>query len=99
MATRNWKDIPYFKNVTDAQWNDWHWQVENRLTTVEQIEQVVNLTDEERHLRQQLWAFVQSLPRRVNTDKRGNPVMRADGTPVTEPCLINTHELLTSEDF
>ncbi|MBQ7605732.1 MAG: lysine 2,3-aminomutase [Firmicutes bacterium] len=48
MATRNWKDIPYFKNVTDAQWNDWHWQVENRLTTVEQIEQVVNLTDEER---------------------------------------------------
>ncbi len=48
MATRNWKDIPYFKNVTDEQWNDWHWQVENRLTTVEQIEQVVNLTDEER---------------------------------------------------
>jgi hypothetical protein len=25
--------------------------------------------------------------------------MNADGTPVTEPCFINTHELLVSEDF
>ena len=24
---RNWKDIPYFKDVTDEQWNDWKWQV------------------------------------------------------------------------
>ncbi len=48
MATRNWKDIPFFKNVTDEQWNDWHWQVENRLTTVEEVEQVINLTEEER---------------------------------------------------
>lgn len=47
MAIRNWKDIPLWKNVTDEQWNDWHWQVENRLNTVEQIKQVVNLTAEE----------------------------------------------------
>jgi hypothetical protein len=50
-------------------------------------------------MRQQLWAFVQSLPRGVKTDKRGNPVMSADGTPVIEPRLINTYELLTYEDF
>jgi hypothetical protein len=60
---------------------------------------VANLSDEEKGLRQQLWAFVQSLPRRVKTNKQGNPLMSADGTPVTEPHLINTHELLTSEDF
>ena len=47
MAIRNWKDIPLFKDVTDEQWNDWHWQVANRLHTVEQIKQVVNLTPEE----------------------------------------------------
>ena len=47
MAIRNWKDIPLFKDVTDEQWNDWHWQVANRLSTVEQIKQVVNLTPEE----------------------------------------------------
>ena len=47
MAIRNWKDIPLFKDVTDEQWNDWHWQVANRLDSVEKIKQVVNLTPQE----------------------------------------------------
>ncbi len=47
MAIRNWKDIPLFKDVTDEQWNDWHWQVANRLDTVDKIKQVVNLTAQE----------------------------------------------------
>ncbi|MDO4744947.1 MAG: lysine 2,3-aminomutase [Bacillota bacterium] len=47
MAIRNWKDIPIWKDVTDEQWNDWHWQVDNRLNTVEEIKQVVNLTAQE----------------------------------------------------
>lgn len=48
MAIRDWKDIPLFKDVTEEQWNDWHWQVEHRLTTVEEICQVVNLTEQEK---------------------------------------------------
>jgi lysine 2,3-aminomutase len=48
MAIRNWKDIPLFKDVTDEQWNDWHWQVSHRLSTVEDIAAVVNLTDQEK---------------------------------------------------
>lgn len=26
-----------FKDVPDAQWNDWHWQVENRIETLEDL--------------------------------------------------------------
>ena len=48
MAARNWKDIPLWKNVTEEQWNDWKWQVSNRLTTVEQIASVINLTESEK---------------------------------------------------
>ena len=48
MAIRNWKDVPLWKNVTDEQWNDWKWQISNRLTTVEQIAQVVKLTEDEK---------------------------------------------------
>ena len=47
MAIRNWKDIPLFKDETDEQWNDWHWQVANRLDSVEKIKQVINLTPQE----------------------------------------------------
>lgn len=46
---RNWKDIPLFKDVTEEEWNDWTWQVANRLTTVEEIAKVVNLTEKERN--------------------------------------------------
>ncbi|MHB1392712.1 MAG: lysine 2,3-aminomutase [Clostridia bacterium] len=44
---RNYKDIPLWKNVTPEQWNDWKWQVANRITTVDQLKQVINLTTEE----------------------------------------------------
>lgn len=45
---RNWKDIPLWKDVTDEQWDDWKWQIGNRLTTVEEIGQVINLTEKDK---------------------------------------------------
>lgn len=44
---RDYRQIELFKNVTPEQWNDWHWQVRNRITTVEQLKKVINLTDGE----------------------------------------------------
>lgn len=44
---RNWKDIEAYKNVSDADWNDWKWQVANRITTVEQLKKIINLTPQE----------------------------------------------------
>jgi len=44
---RNYKDIELFKDVTQGQWNDWHWQVKNRITNVEQLKKVINLTPDE----------------------------------------------------
>lgn len=37
-----WNDIPW------AQWEDWRWQLASRLTTVEQIGQVIHLTKAEK---------------------------------------------------
>lgn len=47
MAIRNWKEVPLWKDVTDEQWNDWHWQVANRLNDVDDIKKVLDLTAEE----------------------------------------------------
>jgi len=44
---RSYKDIPLWKNVKEEEWNDWRWQLRNRVTTVEQLKQVINLTPEE----------------------------------------------------
>lgn len=44
---RPYKDISIWKNVTKKEWDDWKWQVRNRITTVDQLKQVINLTPEE----------------------------------------------------
>ncbi len=44
---RNWKDIPLWADATEEQWNDWKWQVSHRIATLDQLKQVVNLTEEE----------------------------------------------------
>jgi lysine 2,3-aminomutase len=45
---RNFRDIPLYKNVTEEQWQDWKWQISSRITRIDQLEQVVNLTQDER---------------------------------------------------
>lgn len=37
-----------FKNVSDEDWNDWHWQVKNRITKVEDLEKYIELSEEEK---------------------------------------------------
>ena len=36
-----------FPNVSDADWNDWHWQVANRAETLEDLKKYIKLTPEE----------------------------------------------------
>ncbi|MDR2836705.1 MAG: lysine 2,3-aminomutase [Bacteroidales bacterium] len=36
-----------FPNVTDEQWNDWKWQVKNRIETIDELKKYINLTQEE----------------------------------------------------
>ena len=42
-----YNDIPLWKNVTAEQWDDWHWQVNNRIDTVDQLKQIINMTEQE----------------------------------------------------
>jgi lysine 2,3-aminomutase len=44
---RSYKDIPIWQDVTADEWNDWKWQVRNRVTTLDRLKEIVNLTPEE----------------------------------------------------
>lgn len=37
----------FFPNVTDEQWNDWHWQVKNRIESLEDLKKHITLSAEE----------------------------------------------------
>ena len=70
-----------FPNVTDAEWNDWKWQVRNRIETLEQLKQYVSLTPEEEEgvakslktLRMAITPYYLSL---INPDDPNDPVRK-----------------------
>ncbi|SHI82574.1 L-lysine 2,3-aminomutase [Dethiosulfatibacter aminovorans DSM 17477] len=39
--------IDLWKDVTQAEWDDWKWQVKNRITDVETLKKVINITSQE----------------------------------------------------
>jgi len=39
--------LELFPEVSDAQWNDWRWQVRNRIETLEELKKYVTLSNEE----------------------------------------------------
>ena len=36
-----------FSHISDEDWNNWHWQVKNRITTLEELKKYITLTKEE----------------------------------------------------
>ncbi|MHB8757478.1 MAG: lysine 2,3-aminomutase [Bacillota bacterium] len=47
MSRRGYREIPLWNKVTAEEWNDWHWQIRHRVTTVDQLTKVIKLTPEE----------------------------------------------------
>src|SRR5690554_4067015 len=46
-SMRDYREIPLWRNVTPEQWADWKWQVRNRITSIEQLGQIIKLTPQE----------------------------------------------------
>ena len=70
-----------FTDIPDEQWNDWKWQVRNRIETVEELKKYINLTPEEEEgvrkclgtLRMAITPYYLSL---INPDDPHDPVRR-----------------------
>jgi lysine 2,3-aminomutase len=44
--------VRFFSDVSDAEWNDWQWQVRNRIRSFEQLSRFIKLSPEERAAQQ-----------------------------------------------
>lgn len=51
---RDYREIPLWKDVTEEQWNDWQWQVRNRITDVDTLAQIFDIDAKEREDIQQV---------------------------------------------
>ena len=71
----------FFPDVTDEQWNDWKWQVRNRIETLDQLKKYIDLTPEEEEgireslktLRMAITPYYLSL---IDTDNPNCPIRR-----------------------
>ena len=102
---RDRKDIPRFKDVGDADWNDYKWQLRNRLTTTEDFAGVLNLTDAQRKdldacmgkFRVSVTPYYASL---MDPDDSTDPV-RMQAVPTPAELVIHAEDIedAVSEDF
>ncbi len=81
-----------FPEVTDAQWNDWRWQVQNRIETLEDLKKYIHLTPAEedgvkqtlKTLRMAITPYYLSL---INPEDPHDPVRRQ-----AIPTGLETHQ-------
>jgi lysine 2,3-aminomutase len=45
---QDYRNMELWKDVSPEEWNDWRWQIRNRVTTLEQLEKIIPLDDEEK---------------------------------------------------
>lgn len=95
---RNFKDIEIYKDVSQEQWDDWKWQVRNRIVDVDTLRKVIKLTEEEENdinevlkkFRVGITPYYASL---MDPDNPKDPVrMQA------VPTIMETHESIADMD-
>jgi len=95
---RHFKDIPLYKDVTQEQWNDWKWQLQNRITDVESLKEVINLTEEEEEgirntlktLRMAITPYYASL---IDPDDPKDPIRR-QAVPTSKELKVGRWDML-----
>lgn len=75
----------YFPNIPDEKWNDWQWQMDNRIETIEELKKYITIYDEEKlkntqvALRMAITPYYLSL---IDPDDKNDPI-RKQAIPTT----------------
>jgi lysine 2,3-aminomutase len=83
-----------FADVPEAEWNDWHWQVRNRIETVEELKNYIEITaEEEEGIRQCLQSLRMAItPYYLSLIDLSDPY-----DPVRRQAIPTAHELKRAE--
>ena len=87
-----------WKGVTEREWNDWRWQLRHRITTVEQMQEILQLTPDEiegiRHSKGRLAMAV--TPYFASLMDPANPAcpVRRQAVPRMEECRLSKNDMV-----
>ena len=97
MRRRHYREIPLWKDVTEEQWTDWKWQMRNRIRSLEELRQVINLTPEEeegmRYAARGFPAGINPYYASLMDPDDPNCPIRRQGLPLDDEALISHHDM------
>lgn len=91
---RDFRQVKLWENVTDSQWEDWKWQVNNRITTLEDLQKVLPLTEDEKEgvrqclksLRMAITPYYAAL---IDPNDKDDPIRKQSVPTIKELCISN----------
>lgn len=94
---RDYQQIPIYKDVNPLDWEDWHWQIKNRICTKDVLSQVIKLTPEEERgidkargrLSMAITPYWGTL---LDPEDAGCPIRR-QAVPVAQELVVSPHEM------
>jgi lysine 2,3-aminomutase len=95
--SRDYQQIPLYKDVNPLDWEDWHWQLKHRICTKEELAQIIQLTPQEEkgidkargRLAMAITPYWASL---IDVEDPNCPIRR-QSVPVSDEFVVSPHEM------
>jgi len=95
---RDYQQLLLYKDVNPLDWEDWHWQIQHRIRTKEELSQIIKLTpDEEEGLKKSTGKLSLAIPPYWATlmdPEDPNCPIRRQAVPVAAESIISPHEMV-----
>jgi lysine 2,3-aminomutase len=96
--TQDYQELRLYKDVNPLDWEDWHWQLKNRIRTKEMLAQIIKLTPEEEKgidkARGRLAMAITPYWATLIDSEDFNCPLRRQAVPVQTESLISPHEMV-----
>jgi len=94
---RDYQQISIYKDVNPLDWEDWHWQIKNRICTKEALSQVIQLTPEEEKgidkAKGRLSMAITPYWGTLLDPEDPNCPIRRQAVPVAQEFIVSPHEM------
>src|SRR5690625_1900750 len=94
---RDYREIPLWQDVPLEQWRDWKWQVRNRLRSVDELKQIIQLTPEEeeglQHAQGGFPAGINPYYAVVMDPEDPNCPIRRQGLPLADEGIVGQNDM------
>ena len=94
---RDYQQIPLYKDVNPLDWEDWRWQIKNRICTKDALSQIINLTpNEEKGIDEAKGRLSMAITPYWGTlldPEDENCPVRRQAVPVAQEFIVSPHEM------